>query len=115
MQMTSSDALVATGRADRYLEQFASHFAHQPGGIQAQLDGDGRLVIDFGDATCSMRATVDGLLLHAEAARPEELGQLQRRLADRIEQIGRRDGIAVLWSPDFTSAAPQNSSGHRRH
>jgi hypothetical protein len=113
--MTTSEALVATGRADRYLEQFASHFAHQPGGIQAQLDGDGRLVIDFGGATCSMEATIDGLVLHAEAAGTEELGQLQRRLADRIEQIGRRDGIAVQWSPDFTSAAPQDSSGHRRH
>jgi hypothetical protein len=113
--MTTSEALVATGRADRYLEQFAKHFVHQPGGIQAQLDEDGRLVIDFGGATCSMEATADSLVLHAEAAGMEELVQLQRRLADRIEQIGRRDGIAVQWSPDFTSAAPQDSSGHRRH
>ena len=62
-----------------------------------------------------MEATVDGLVLHAEAAGAVELGQLQRRLAERLEQIGRRDGIAVQWSPDFTAMAPQESSGHRRH
>ncbi|WP_185441728.1 DUF2218 domain-containing protein [Kribbella qitaiheensis] len=113
--MTGSEALVVTGRADRYLEQFAKHFAHRPGGIQAQLDDDGGLLVDFGGATCRMRATAEGLALSAEAAGAEELGQLQRRLTERLEQIGRRDGIAVRWNPDFTSAASQDAGGHRRH
>jgi hypothetical protein len=112
--MVTSQALVVTMRADRYLEQFAKHFAHQPGGIQARLD-EGCLLIDFGTATCAMEATVDGLRLRAEAAGVEELGGLQARLADRVEQIGRRDGITVRWTPDFTAAAEQHSTGHRQH
>lgn len=113
--MVTSEALVTTGRADRYLEQFAKHFAHQPGGIRARRDGDGRLVIDFGAATCAMQATGEGLKLRAEASGVEELGGLQARLAGRIEQIGRRDGITVRWAPDFTAAADQHSTGHRQH
>lgn len=99
--MATSEALVETGRADRYLEQFAKHFAHQPGGIQARYDADGRLLVDFGGATCSMHATVDGLVLRAESAQPEDLGRLQRRLTDRLEQVGRRDGLVVRWNPDY--------------
>lgn len=114
--MSSSEGLVVTGRADRYLEQFAKHLAHQPGGIQAQRGDDGSLLVDFGGgATCSLRAAADVLVLYAEAVGVEELGGLQRRLADRLEQIGRRDGITVQWSPDFTSAAQQDAGGHRRH
>jgi hypothetical protein len=115
MSMVISEALVTTGRADRYLEQFAKHFDHQPGGIQARRDGDGRLVVDFGAATCTMQVTGEGLKLSAEAAEIEELGEVQARLAERIEQIGRRDGIAVRWMPDFTAVSGQRSAGHRRH
>ena len=112
--MVTSEALVVTSRADRYLEQFAKHFAHQPGGIQARFD-EGCLLVDFGAATCAMEVTGDGLRLRAEAAGVEELGGLQARLAERVEQIGRRDGIAVRWTPDFTAAAGQRSTGHRQH
>ncbi len=113
--MVTSAALVATGRADRYLEQFAKHFAHQPGGIRARVDDAGCLVVDFGTATCTMEATGEGLKLSAEAAGVAELGGLQARLAERIEQIGRRDGFTVRWTPDFTAAAGQHSTGHRQH
>jgi hypothetical protein len=105
MSMTKSEGRVLTGRADRYLDQLAKHFAHRPGGIQAQPDSDGSLLVDFGAATCRMRATADSLILYAEAAGAGELGGLQRRLTERLEQLGRRDGLAVNWSPDFSSEA----------
>ncbi|WP_112245208.1 DUF2218 domain-containing protein [Kribbella monticola] len=113
--MASAEGLVMTGRADRYLDQFTKHLAHQPGGIQARPDSDGSLLVDFGAATCRMRATADSLILYAEAALPEELGGLQRRLTERLEQLGRRDGLAVRWTPDFTAAAPQEAGDHRGH
>ncbi|TDU89984.1 hypothetical protein EV138_3565 [Kribbella voronezhensis] len=113
--MTTAEGLVTTGRADRYLDQFAKHLAHQPGGIQARSDPDGSLLVDFGGATCRLRATADSLILYAEAAAPEELGGLQRRLTERLEQLGRRDGLAVRWSPDFIAAAPSEAGDHRGH
>jgi len=116
MSMVTSEALVLTSRAERYLEQFAKHFAHQPGGIQARVDDRGCLLVDFGGgATCAMEATGEGLKLRAEAVGAAELGGIQARLADRIEQIGHRDGITVQWTPDFSAAAERHSTGHRQH
>ena len=54
--MPSSEAIVGTSRAERYVEQFTRHFAHRPGGMRATVGEDGQLVIDLGGGTCRMRA-----------------------------------------------------------
>ncbi|MBC6459666.1 DUF2218 domain-containing protein [Actinomadura sp. HBU206391] len=39
------------------------------------------------------------LTLRAEAADEESLRQLEQRVADRLEQVGRRDRLTVTWTP----------------
>jgi hypothetical protein len=111
--MPTAEAFVNTDRADRYLTQFSSHLAHGPGGISAEERPDGSLLIDFGDATCSMRATPTGLQLAAEASRADALARLQHQLAGRIEQIGHRDALNVRWDP--APPAVDDDVPHGRH
>jgi len=96
--MLVCEAFVDTDRAQRYVDQLAKHFVHQPGGIRAQSQGDGQLLVDFGWGTCNMRPQPDGLLLRAEAPDAEKLGWIQRGVADRLVRIGRRDRLVVRWS-----------------
>ncbi len=101
--MLESEAVVDTSRANRYIAQLSTHLAHGPGGIRAHAHGDGQIVVDFGWGTCSMRAQPRGLLLRAAAPDTEKLGRVQRGVAARLQQIGRRDGLIVQWgSPAFT-------------
>jgi len=96
--MPFSEAFVDTDRAQRYLAQLGKHLAHGPGGIRIEFDGDQHLVAAVGAGTCSMRADPLGLL-RAEAPDTETLDRIQRGVAGRLEQIGRRDGLVVHWSP----------------
>jgi len=102
--MPVSEAFVDTDRAQRYLAQLGKHLAHGPGGIRAEFDGGRHLVAAVGTGTCSMRADSLGLRLRAEAPDAETLDQIQRGVAGQLEQIGRRDGLVVHWSP--APAAP---------
>jgi len=102
--MPVSEAFVDTDRAQRYLAQLGKHLAHGPGGIRAELDGDRHLVAAVGAVgavgagVCSMRADPLGLRLRAEAPDTETLDRIQRGVAGRLEQIGRRDGLVVHWA-----------------
>ena len=58
--MLVCEAFVDTDRAQRYVDQLAKHFVHQPGGILEQSQGDGQLLVDFGWGTCSMRGVSSG-------------------------------------------------------
>lgn len=60
-----------------------------------------------------MRADSLGLRLRAEAPDAETLDQIQRGVAGRLEQIGRRDGLVVHWSP--APAAPSDTSPPGAH
>ncbi len=100
--MLVSEAFVDTDRAQRYLAQLGKHLAHGPGGIRTEFDGDRLLVAAVGAVgagACSMRADPLGLRLRAEAPDTETLDRIQRGVAGRLELIGRRDGLAVHWSP----------------
>ena len=41
------------------------------------------------------------LTLRAEAADEEHLHRLEQRVADRLEQIGRRGRLTVTWTPPW--------------
>lgn len=97
--MKTLEARVHTPRAARYVDQLTSHFTHQPGGMTILSSAPGELLIDLGEATWSLSAAEDVLLMRLQAARPDQLDELSARVGDRIEQIGRRDGLQVRWQP----------------
>jgi hypothetical protein len=91
--MISSTARVETDRADRYVTQLCRHFAHK---VPAESDsGHGRA--DFGWGVCTLTATPDALLLHAEAEDVAGLERVEFVVGDHAERFGARDGLAVTW------------------
>jgi hypothetical protein len=117
--MLLAEARVLTDRSSRYLVQLCRHVsqlsqAHPQS--QAQADwSDSRGVISFGSAQCTLSAEPGVLILYAEARDEVGLQQIERRVADRLEQIGRRDGLAVTWTPprhkaDYASCGDYGSN-----
>lgn len=109
--MLIAEASVATGRPSRYLVQLCRHVdlvAQAQPEMQAQVEwSDDRGMISFGSGRCTLRAVPGVLTLRAEAADEESLRQLEQRVADRLERIGRRDRLTVTWTP------PQGRRGAR--
>jgi hypothetical protein len=101
--MLIAEASVATERSSRYLVQLCQHIdkvgrAHPQ--MQAHVEwSDDRGVISFGLGRCTLRADPDTLNLRAEAPDEESLHQLEQRVTDRLEQVGRRDRLTVTWTP----------------
>lgn len=106
--MPTAEARVATDRASRYLVQLCRHVGHLASvnpRLRAQVEwSDDHGVLDFGWGRCAVRAERGALVLHAEACDEGGLRELTRRIADRVEQIGRRDGLAVTWTRSQGSA-----------
>ncbi len=97
--MAALEARLDTARADRYLAQLASHMAHGPGGLTVLSASAEELVVDLGTATWSVRAAPQELVLRIKANDVTELEQQSARVAHRVEQIARRDGLRVFWQP----------------
>jgi hypothetical protein len=101
--MLIAEARVATERSSRYLVQLCRHVnkvgrAHPQ--MQAHVDwSDDHGVISFDRGRCTLRADPGVLTLRAEAPDEQHLHQLQRRVADRLQQVGRRDRLTVTWTP----------------
>jgi hypothetical protein len=101
--MLIAEASVQTERSSRYLVQLCQHInkvrrAHPQ--MQAHVEwSDDRGVISFGSGRCTLRADSGVLSLRAEAPDEEGLHQLQQRIGDRLEQVGRRDRLTVTWTP----------------
>ena len=98
--MAALEARLGTTRADRYLAQLTSHMAHGPGGLTVLSTSADELVVDLGTATWSVRAAPGELVLRVEAEDAAELEQQSARVAHRVEQIARRDGLQVVWRPE---------------
>ena len=110
--MPASQATVQTGNPARYLTQLCQHASkmgtsrlHRP---RSHADGelprvrhaewsatDGTVTLNWGRWT--MRAAPGTLTLRAEAGSEENLKRLQDLLTARLEKIGRRDRLAVVW------------------
>ena len=110
--MLIAEARVETERSSRYLVQLCRHVdlvaqAHPQ--MQAHVEwSDDRGVISFGWGRCTLRAEPGVLILRAEAPDEESLHQLEQRVADRLEQVGRRDHLTVTWP------APRDGDGQLR-
>ncbi len=101
--MLSSEAVVDTDDARRYLAQLCGHFAHKaerrPSLARVEYDGDEHGCADFGWGTCDMRAEPQYLLLRAEAPDAEGLGRVQQLVGSHLERFGGDDGLVARWSP----------------
>lgn len=116
--MQTAEARVVTERSGRYLDQLCRHLdlmarAHPQLRVQvtwSETNG----VISFDRGRCTLRAEHGVLALVAEAPDEERLHRLQRRIAVRLQQIGRRDRLTVTWTPtaDTTDAHDQGTKGH---
>ena len=95
--MAALEAHLDTPRADRYLTQLTSHLSHGPGGLQVLSSSTDELVVDLGTAVWTIRSTPEQLVLRLDGADPVELEQQSARVARRIEEIARRDGLTVVW------------------
>jgi hypothetical protein len=99
--MLIAEAHVETERSSRYLVQLCRHLdkvgrAHPE--IQVHVEwSDDRGVISFDWGRCTLHALPGVLRLRAEAPDEESLRRLEQRVADRLEQVGRRDHLTVTW------------------
>lgn len=71
--------------------------ASGPPNVQRAEWSDTEGTIDFGQGRCSLRATADALVLRVEADDPRQLQRIQAGIARRLERIGRRDELVVMW------------------
>ena len=111
--MFSEQTSVATDRAGRYLAQLCEHLeqltarpgmhgaAGRHGGGPADLrrvewTADHGVVV-FERATFTLTAAAHELTLRVEADEVQDLERIKHALSERIETIGRRDGLTVTW------------------
>lgn len=133
--MLTSDALVQTDRARRYLAQLCDHgeqmkrrtfhprrgHGHGPGHghdeqdapprpLRAEASG-GEGIIDFGWARCLLQATDNALVLRVEAGDARQLQRVRDAVAHRLRQIGRRDHLTVTWTCAPTELGAHTGKG----
>lgn len=100
--MLTAQASVATARSRRYLVQLCRDLNVVARGhphLQAQVEwSDDRGVINFGWGRCTLRADPSALTLRVVAPDRDRLHLLERRVADRLEHVGRRDHLTVTWT-----------------
>ena len=100
--MLIAEARVATERSGRYLVQLCQHLnkvAQRNPQLQAHVEwSDDHGQISFGWGRCTLHADPGVLTLRAEAGDETSLHQLRHRVAERLEQVGRRDHLAVNWT-----------------
>ena len=117
------EASVPTGRASRYLDQLCRHTSqmvrmgrrsaigavgrhlshragHAGGGMPEvkQVDyAETRGTVSFARGRWILAATPDALTLRVEAEDADALRDLREGITRRIESIGRREGLTVVW------------------
>ena len=110
--MPSLTAMVRTCRADRYLAQLCAHLQHldelpahghghdrrpQLTAPVQQTDAQAAVTFDIGRLT--IEADEDGLLLLVESQTDAGQDRLASLIGHRLESIGQREGLAVVWQP----------------
>jgi hypothetical protein len=113
-----AEGSVATERPSRYLVQLCRHIdlaARANPQMQAHVEcSDDRGVISFSWGRCTLRVGPDVLSLRAEAPDEDNLHHLEQRIAERLEQVGRRDRLTVTWTPpQGANESPSEESAPR--
>jgi hypothetical protein len=110
--MLIAEAVVETARPSRYLVQLCRHAnqvgrhlmhrpradeGHAPPQVRHVEWSDSHGTVELSVGRWTLQATANTLTLRAEAANDEDLQRIQSLLAERLEQIGRRDLPTVTW------------------
>jgi hypothetical protein len=109
--MLTAEASVTTDRASRYLVQLCEHVnkmgrqhlhrARVHVGAPPQVLGakwsDMHGVVAFTGGQCTLDATADTLRLRLEAADADSLQRMKAMVSRRLQTIGRRDHLEVVW------------------
>ena len=90
----TSRADVATGAAERYAKQLASHLGRK---AEVRDEPEGRRIL-VGDGGCLLVVGKAVLELRAEAASAESLARVQHVVGSHLERFGQRDALVVTWS-----------------
>jgi hypothetical protein len=102
--MPTAEGHVRTARPSRYLVQLCRHADHmrqRQRHLSPEVRGvewsetEGTVELDRGSWT--LVAAEDMLSLRVEAASDKDLDHVRSLLTDRLEQLGRRDRLAVSW------------------
>lgn len=124
--MPTAEARLTTDRASRYLVQLCRHLGQMnhpthPGRMTHRPPGghggtppaaphvdhtDTHGTVRFPDGRWTLDATADTLTLRVDATDEAALRRLQDAIAARIETIGRRDGLQVLWQQPTDEGTP---------
>lgn len=127
--MRTAEARIPTDHAAGYLVQLCRHLEGiGAAGHETSRHGDRsestaplveysghQGVIDFGWARCTLDVGDRELTLRAAADNPDDLQRLQDVIAGRVEEIGRRDHLAVTWTQTTsTSSGDEPRSSHRQ-
>ena len=124
--MLITEARVETERSRWYLEKLCRHFAqkaealpdvdyngdaHPPVTAHVQW-ADGVGVASFGWGRCTLRADADSLIVRAEAPDQQHLRRVESLVGNHLERFGRRERLAVEWTPPQRSADGHPSNEH---
>lgn len=96
-------ALVPTRRAHRYLTGLADRWR---GWVAVTLAEDAAR-IDLPAGPCFLSAGPGSLALLVEAEEEARLGDLQWAVGQRLERLGRAEGLKVVWSRAHGFALPR--------
>ncbi|MGW3962940.1 DUF2218 domain-containing protein [Amycolatopsis sp. NPDC005003] len=127
--MLTAEARIDTARASRYLVQLCrhagemgrgaghrlrAHAGHRPPELQSVDWSETEGTIATADARCTVQATESALTLRAEAADEQQLARVQELVGKRLETIGRRDQLRVIWRPPQGNPDPATVPGKHR-
>jgi hypothetical protein len=117
--MLSAEARVETERSSRYLARICRHIskiARARPQMRANAEwSDDHGVISFGRGRCTLRAEPSLLTLRAEAPTEENLRHIQQRVTDRLQRFGRREHLAVIWTPPQGVSEPLGETAERHN
>ncbi len=123
--LPTAEARIVTERPGRYLAQICEHISRLGAAGHRVHAAHGRTppplprprrvehtatdgVIDFGTALCTLSAQDSLLILRLAADDPRTLTGLQDAMTRTLERVGRRDGLAVVWTapPEAPAVEP---------
>ena len=92
--MTSSQSIIATDHASKYLQQLCKHFGHK---VPVEFnETDGKIVLSFG--ACALVATPSELKMTATAD-ASNLSKLERVMGDHLTRFAFRENLTPTWQP----------------
>lgn len=122
--MRTAEAFVTTERPDRYLVQLTRHagqmqrhFGHaaeapHEAGEHPAIEGvetsDVDATLRFAGGRCLIRTRPQGLHLRVEAEDEQSLRRVQEGVGKRLETLGTKDRLQVIWNSPEGGLPPRS-------